>query len=248
MRKLMQLLRDNAPANRAELVVQNSDAETTLYLYGVIYADDAVNALAVANALNAAPKGSTVRMRLNGPGGDIFEARAIVTAMRDFRNSGGKIITQVDALAASAMSWVAVEGDEVLIADGAFMMVHNAMGLCFGSASDMREYAGTLEKIEGSIVNEFVQTSGRPADQVQAWIDAETWFDAQEAVANGLADRVVSQLLDKPSNLVVPKWNLTAFEKPPAKLIEPPAPAADEPDYEAIRAHNERRLSLIQFA
>lgn len=247
MKKLMQLLCDNAVANRTGLIVQNSDTETTLYLYGLISPWDDITAKDVANALTALPPKSQVRMRLNSPGGDVFEARAIVTAMRDFQNAGGVIVAQVDALAASAASWIATAANTTEIADGAFMMVHNAMGICFGNASDMREYADTLQKIEGSILNELMQATGKSAEDVQAWLDAESWFDATECVANGLADAVISKLAERPANLAAPKkWNLAAFEKAPAKLLE--AQPEKQPNFEAIRAHNERRLSLIQFA
>jgi ATP-dependent Clp protease, protease subunit len=253
MKKLFQLLIDNAAKERKPLVVmqaaEGAAAEVVLFMYGIIYADWDISAMDVAKALASLDPKSTVRMRVNSPGGDVFEAKAIVTAMQDFRNGGGKIIAQIDALAASCMSWIVLAADEVEIAPGAFMMIHNAMAGCYGSAADLTATAALLNKIESSIVAEYVAETGKTAAEIQAWMNAETWFDAQEAVDAGFADRVIAQVSDKPANVAAPKWNLAAYEKAPQALLTPPAELpANEPDFEAVRAHNERRLQLFQFA
>ena len=193
MKKLFQLLLDNAAKDRKPgIVMQAADGgETVLFMYGIIYADWDISALDVAKALAGMDPKSTVRMRVNSPGGDVFEAKAIVTAMNEFRSGGGKIIAQIDALAASCMSWIVLAADEVEIAQGAFMMVHNAMGGCYGSAADLSATASLLTKVEGSIVAEYVAATGKSTAEVQAWLDAETWFDAQEAVGRIVDGHIV---------------------------------------------------------
>lgn len=252
MKKLFQLLIDNAAKERKPLVFMNAAegaTEAVLFMYGIIYADWDISAMDVAKALASLDPKSTVRMRVNSPGGDVFEAKAIVTAMNEFRAGGGKIIAQVDALAASCMSWIVLAADEVVMTPGSFMMVHNAMAGCYGSAKDLSDTAALVNKIEGSIVATYVAATGKTTAEVQAWLDAETWFDAQESVDAGLADSVMTQAGEKPDNVAAPKWNLSAYEKAPKALqTPPPEPPANEPDFEAVRAHNERRLRLFQFA
>jgi ATP-dependent Clp protease, protease subunit len=251
MKKLFQLLIDNGAKERKPLVLMQAAegaTETVLFMYGIIYADWDISAMDVAKALASLDPKSTVRMRVNSPGGDVFEAKAIVTAMNEFRNGGGKIIAQVDALAASCMSWIVLAADEVQMTPGSFMMVHNAMAGCYGTAKDLADTAALVNKIEGSIVDAYVAATGKTAAEVQAWLDAETWFDAQEAVDAGLADSVMPQAGEKPANITAPKWNLAAYNKAPVALITQPEPPANEPDFQAVRAQNERRLRLFQFA
>lgn len=248
MKNFLKLLRDNASIERAPLNLVKNDAgtEATLYLYDVIAQDWGIDAMMVINALASLDPATTVRMRIKSPGGDVFESRAIVTAMRDYIRNGGKIIAQVDAVAASCASWIALAANEVEIAEGAFMMIHKASGGAWGTDADLRQMADLLAKVEGSIVNEYVAATGKTAAQVQALLDAETWMDAAEAVANGFADRVISPLTNQPGNLAKLAWNLSAFEKTPAALLNT-APQPPAPDDAVILENNRRRLRLLDL-
>jgi hypothetical protein len=104
----------------------------------------------------------------------------------------GKTIAHVDSLAASAATSIAIACDEVEIAQGAFFMIHNASGIVWGDKQAMRDTADLLEKVEGSIVNDYTAKTGKDAADVVAWMDAETWFTADEAVANGFCDRLAA--------------------------------------------------------
>ena len=251
MKNFLKLLRDNAAVERAPLNFAKNDAgtEATFYLYDVIAQDWGIDAMMVINALANLDSKATERMRIKSPGGDVFEARAIVTAMRDFIANGGRIIAQVDSVAASCASWIALAANEVELVEGAFLMIHKASGGAYGTDTDLRQMADLLTKVEGSIVNEYVATTGKDAAQVQAWLDAETWFDASEAVANGFATRIISPLADRPGNLAKLAWNLSAFDKTPAALLslkEPP-PEPPAPDDAAILENNQRRLRLLDL-
>src|SRR5665213_1488690 len=90
------------------------------------------------------------------------------------------ITAYIDELAASAASLVAIPATNVVMAPGAFMMIHNAWSIGYGNATDLRTLADLLEKIDGSLIEDYVRASGSSADQVKAWMDAETWFTAQE--------------------------------------------------------------------
>ena len=130
MKQLLNLLRTNNLVPRAPLTVVKNEAtgEHVFYLYDVIYDGDGwgINAMDVISALAQVGQGGTLRMRIKSPGGDVMESKAIVTAMREFMANGGKIIAQVDSLAASCASWIAMTANEIEIADGAFMMIHKA--------------------------------------------------------------------------------------------------------------------------
>lgn len=217
MNKIMQLYKDNALLARQPVNFARNADEATLYIYDVISADWGISAKMVIEAIAEAGDVPLLNIRINSPGGDVFEARAIIEAIKRF---SGKTIAHIDSVAASAATGIACAADEVLIAEGAFYMIHNASGMAWGDKNVMRETADLLEKVEGSIITDYAGKTGKDAQQIIDWMNEETWFSASEAIENGFVDRL-AETASKPSNV----WNLSAYEKTPAALKNwaPPA-------------------------
>jgi ATP-dependent protease ClpP protease subunit len=217
--QILQLLRDNAGrTNQPFNLVRNSAAsEATLYIYDVIDSYWGVSAKMVIEALASVSDVSTLHLRINSPGGDVFEGRAIVEAIKRF---AGKTIAHVDSLAASAATSIAIAANEVEISQGAFFMIHNASAVVWGDKTAMRDTANLLEKVEGTIIADYVSKSGQDASAITDWMDAETWFTADEAIANGFCDRLAATADKSTKNT----WNLAAYSKAPQALSAPPMP------------------------
>ncbi|MCU7535915.1 Clp protease ClpP, partial [Prescottella equi] len=60
-------------------------------------------------------------VRINSPGGDAFDGIAIMNALRAH---SATVTVRVDGLAASAASVIAMAGDEIIMGEGAQMMIH----------------------------------------------------------------------------------------------------------------------------
>lgn len=245
MKRLMQLLRENASAERKPLNLVRAEGSTdaTLYVYDVIDSYWGVNATDIAKAISGLDASTTLHVRINSPGGDVFEARAISAAIRNF---GGKTIGHIDGLAASAATDVANACDEVEMASGSFYMIHESWTVAIGNKEAMTETAGLLAKIDDSIAAEYAKRTGKSLDEINAWMSAETWFTAQEAIDNGFADRMAPE---KAKNATGKTWNLTAFEHAPAALTEPAEPVIPFDEQVATaRANTARRLRLLELA
>lgn len=147
-------------------------------------------------------------LRINSPGGSVFGAQAMVTAMRAY---DGKITAQVDSLAASAASVIAAECATCTMAPGAMLMIHRAWGMAIGNEADMRGTADLLAKIDGQIAESYARRSGGDAASFLDLMAAETWFTAQEAIDAGLADALVTENTQRPKA----QWNLSAYAKAP---------------------------------
>ena len=132
--------------------------------------------------------------------------------------------------------------DEVEISQGAGFMIHNAWTIAIGNKGDMRSTGDLLEKIDAGLVNDYARRTGKTADEVAAWMDAEAWFTADEAKANGFADRVVEVVGKRASN----HWDLSAYNNAPKPGTEPKPDS--EIDVEAHRNALERRLALLERA
>lgn len=248
MKRLLQLLRDNAAKERQPLNLVRNEAsqDATLYIYDVIDRYWGVSAEAVAKAISGLDAAATLHVHINSPGGDVFEGRAIRTAIQQHK---GKTVAHIDGLAASAATTISDGADEVEIATGAFFMIHNGWTWMYGNKNDFRKEADLLDKIDAAIVADYARRTGLDVDQLVTWMNNETWFTADEAVEHGFATRLM-EAPDKvgTSNQADQKWNLAAFEHAPQSLLEQPAPASDPVIEAAVqRERNERRLQLLSL-
>lgn len=132
-------------------------------------------------------KADTIHLRLNTPGGEVFDATAIYNALKEHK---AKVIAHIDGLAASAGSVIAMSGDEIRMADNAYMMIHKARAGVGGTADDMRRCADMMDKVNNNIADTYQAKAGKTRDHWLNLMDAETWFTAEEARAEGLADAV----------------------------------------------------------
>lgn len=129
-----------------------------------------------------------IELRVNSPGGAVFDGLAIMNTLRAHR---ARVIAHVDGLAASAASFIVAGGaDEVVMSLGSEFMVHNPSGITLGDAALHRDTAARLDKIRDSIAGIYQRKAGGELADWHAVLDAETWYSAEEAVAAGLADRL----------------------------------------------------------
>jgi ATP-dependent Clp protease, protease subunit len=207
MKQLYQLLAQNRGAGFFK--AEKKGDEATLYLYDVIVADDywgGVSATSLVKELRAL-EAKTIHLRINSPGGDVFAARAIEQAIREH---SAHVVAHIDGYAASAASYIALAADEVVMAKGAFYMIHKAWTLAFGNEEDLRATADLLAKVDATLIDTYASETGQKTDQIETWMAAETWFDAAEAVAAGFADRIAE---DAPKAQAT--WNMSAYSHAP---------------------------------
>lgn len=240
--KLARLMADNralrSPARRFE--VKAAANEATVYVYDTIVDTPAeaeywggVDAETFVRAV-ADLTAPLIHVRINSPGGSVFAARTMETALRQTR---AKVITHVDGFAASAASYLALAGDEVEISDGAFFMIHKAWAFAMGNADDLVSTAALLEQIDASLADTYAKRTGLEREQIAAMMAAETWIGAQDAVQMGFAHRVAPDAKDTSAQALA--WNLAA--------VGQPAPA-QEPRVADDRTHAALVLRARRYA
>jgi ATP-dependent Clp protease protease subunit len=159
------------------------EAEISIYDAIGAYGITAEAFIAELEAITA----KTINLRINTPGGEVFDATAIYNALLAHP---AEILVHIEGVAASAGSYIAMSGDEVRMADNAYLMMHNAHGGVMGEAEDMRKYADVLDKMNANIAVMYDRKSAKGVDHWRELMDAETWFTAEEAAAEGLVDVV----------------------------------------------------------
>lgn len=126
-----------------------------------------------------------VTVKINSPGGDMFEGIAIYNLLRAHP---AKVTVEVLGWAASAASIIAMAGDEIRMGTGTFMMVHNAWGMVIGNRHDMREAATLFDSFDSAIADIYEARTGVKRSEIEKLMDAETFMGASEAVEYGFAD------------------------------------------------------------
>ena len=169
--------------------------------------------------LGALPDGVPVDLRLNSPGGSVFDAVAIFNALT---RHTGTITVWIDGIAASAASYVAMAGDEIVMPENAFLMIHDPSGIVMGTAADMRDMAATMDKIAGSMVRGYAARSGKSEEEIASLMAAETWFDAKDALDAGLATRMVEPVR------IAASFDIARFRNVPPALVEAVADAVPD--------------------
>ncbi|WP_370665412.1 head maturation protease, ClpP-related [Streptomyces sp. IBSBF 2507] len=174
-----------------------------------------------------------MRVRINSPGGSVFEGIAIANALRAHPAS---VTVQVDAIAASIASVIAMAGDRIEMAPNSMLMIHDASGMAWGNAQDMEEMAELLDLISDNIADAYAQRAGGTREQWRDRMRAETWYLPEDAVANGLADEAVpapkagtpaAEPETEPEPEMARAWDLAAYgyhgpraEQPKAEGVE----------------------------
>jgi HK97 family phage prohead protease len=128
-----------------------------------------------------------IHLRINSPGGSVFDARAIANSLR---HHPARVEGFVDGLCASAATIVAMAADTLTVMPGGEMMVHDASGMEDGNPRDHEAMATFLHRESQNEAENYAEKSGGSADEWRELMIAETWMFGSEAVALGLADAV----------------------------------------------------------
>ncbi len=219
-------------------ITMKADDVAEILLYDQIGKDaffgDGISAKDFKDAVKAI-KAKTLNLRINSPGGSVFEGSAMLTALDEFK---GRVEVDIDGVAASAASVVAMGGDTIRMGSNALMMIHNPYGMVMGGADEMRHTAGLLDKVKGQILDAYERKSKAGRNKLDAWMSAETWFDGAEAVDAGLADSV-----SEPVRVAALLQHAGLMAKFGFKHV--PTIPQDGPEWEATRARQAVAAKLM---
>lgn len=168
----------------------------------------------VASALRAIGS-NEVSVDINSFGGNVFHGIAIYNLLRAHPS---KVTVNILGMAGSAASVIAMAGDEINMADGSLMMVHNASGRAMGNKFELEPVIEILGEVDNSMATIYAARAEVDHKVALAWLDkrlgAGTTFSVSSAIENNLADK----RLDKAAIDVVAE--VEDKEIPPERLIE----------------------------
>lgn len=148
-----------------------------------------------------------IALHVNSPGGDVWDGIAIMNALLQHP---AHVTAYVDGYAASIASVVVMGADAVEMGLGAQLMIHDATTFAYGNPREVRACADLLEKVSDNIAGVYAARSGTPAAFWRTAMEAETWYNADEAVTAGLASRAVAPIaVAQPQDATRTYWTAT---------------------------------------
>ena len=213
----------SSPINAAA----GDEGEAELELYGYIsewsWWEDDITPKMFQDDLYRYGKGGPITVRINSWGGDVVAASLIHTMIRDYP---GRVTAQIDGIAASAATVVALAGDVVKIQQSGYFMIHDPSVVFFMAQlniEDLTRMATSLQAVKEGIVNAYETKTGLSRARLSKLMTDETWMDAQKAVDLGFVDEVVQQ--EKKLPIVIPQNAavvnaLGNYSKVPAAILE----------------------------
>jgi ATP-dependent protease ClpP protease subunit len=129
-----------------------------------------------------------VTVRINSPGGDVFDGAAIYNA---FTSHKGIVTTRIEGLAASMASVIAMAGKKVQAYDNTMFMIHNSSTFAWGNQYELRDTADLLEKVDVTITDAYQKKTKLAKKEIVQMMKDTTWMSAKEAKEKGFVDMIV---------------------------------------------------------
>jgi ATP-dependent protease ClpP protease subunit len=184
----------------------------------------------------------TINLRINSDGGDVWDAVGIHNALREH---GARIVVDIDAMAASSASFIAMAGDEINIAENAFMMIHESWTIVAANKRQLRKQADHMEQIDSIIASHYVARTKNDFSQVNAWMEEEFWMNAEKAKQLRFADNITQTLN------IAARLDVSRFQNVPQSVIDMILPKELPPNYDApklaARKANLARLDMARL-
>lgn len=136
-------------------------------------------------------KVSEINLRINSEGGAVFDAVAIYNTLMRHQ---ARVVVDIDGVAASSASLVAMAGDRIRMAEDSVMMIHDPWTPSGGTAAELREKAATLDKLESTVRSIYAKRTKLSDDEIDVLMANETWMTADEAVHYHFADEITRAL------------------------------------------------------
>lgn len=127
-----------------------------------------------------------INVRINSPGGSVFDGLAIYHYLSNRKD----VTVTIDGIAASIASIIAMAGSKRVMPESAYLMIHNPWTGAIGDANDLREQADLLDKLGETLAGIYAKCTKKTKDTIRSMMDAETWIDGATALADGFVTEV----------------------------------------------------------
>jgi len=156
--------------------------------------NDATASLVVAQLLflDSEDPDKDIHFYINSPGGSVSAGLAIYDTMQLVR---ADVSTICMGMAASMGAFLLAGGakGKRYILPNAEVMIHQPSGGAQGQASDIKITADHILKTRHRLNTLMAQNTGKTLEEIERDTERDTWLGAEEAVAYGLVDQIITK-------------------------------------------------------
>ena len=131
---------------------------------------------------------------INSPGGAVTAGLGIYDTMQ-FIKSPVSTIVMGQACSMGSVLAMAGEPGKRLVLPNSRTMIHQPSGGAGGQATDMQIQVDEILKMKKNLTETYVKhnSAGKTFEELEAAMERDNFMSAEEAVAYGLADKVVTR-------------------------------------------------------
>lgn len=148
---------------------------------------DSVAPSDVESVIAESDEDEPLEVDISSDGGVVTAATEIYSMLKAHK---GPVTVNIQGLAASSATIIAMAGDTVNISPVGQMMIHKASVLTQGNADDLRSTSEALDATDQTIINAYQIKTGLKRDELLKMMSDTTWLTAQDAVDKGFADSI----------------------------------------------------------
>lgn len=155
--------------------------------------DDDVANLVIAQLLFLAAEDpeKDISLYINSPGGSVTAGMGIYDTMRFIKPDVSTICVGMAASMASLLLTAGAKGKRYALPNSE-IMIHQPLGGVRGQASDIKIHADWILKTKEKVNKIYVEQTGQPYEKIERDTDRDNFMSADEAVAYGLIDKVIT--------------------------------------------------------
>lgn len=181
----------------------NAQGQTVdVLIYGPIgrdwMSDDGMAAADFAKILGEIPREKKVRLRINSPGGNVWDGFAIYNLAKE-----RGVETRVDGVAASIAAVILCAGKSEA-AEASSVMIHKCWGLFIGNTDAIGAFKAQLDKHDEMQASVFGAKTGKTPEEMKKEMSGDRWFTAREAQEFGFVDTLAIAAPTKAASLSAP--------------------------------------------
>ena len=155
--------------------------ENIITAFGNIEEGDGAKFISIFSELER--KYASVIIKLHTFGGSVFDGNMMYNAIA---GSVARVTIYIVGVAASMGAVLSLSVDEVYMVENGYLMIHAPSVNGSGTAKDLESSVKLLKLIETNFIKKLQQKTGKSAEYLQNWLSADTWFDAEQALNEGL--------------------------------------------------------------
>jgi len=151
--------------------------------------------------------GQDIEVHISSAGGSAFDAIAIYDLLKKYP---GRVITYVDALAASAASIIAMGGSQVIMSKYALLMIHKPMVDTGGNSDELLKDVQMLNAVQSRLAQIYIDKTGLSTENINSLINSVTWLTADQALDLGFIDEIEDYTAPISNKTVISNYVRTA--------------------------------------